>query len=137
MSVASSVNSKLQHLISATLRTGVLAASITGILGGGIFLSLHGGQKISFHSFEGDKSPYVSPRSIAYQAFNVHGMHRENQALAIAQFGILLLLLTPVIRVVFSMIGFAMERDHTYVLITAIVLATLIGSFVLTRYTHP
>jgi uncharacterized membrane protein len=39
-----------------------------------------------------------------------------------------LLLATPVIRVAFSIIGFAIERDRTYVAITSVVLATLLVS---------
>ena len=39
--------------------------------------------------------------------------------------GLLLLVLTPVARVVFSLIGFAAERDWLYVGLTAVVLAIL------------
>ena len=45
---------------------------------------------------------------------------------AIIQFGLLLLIATPIARVTFSLVGFAMERDWTYAVITAIVLAILI-----------
>jgi uncharacterized membrane protein len=46
----------------------------------------------------------------------------------IIQFGLLLLILTPVARVAFSLAGFALERDGTYVALTSIVLAILIYS---------
>jgi uncharacterized membrane protein len=41
------------------------------------------------------------------------------------QFGLLVLVATPVARVLFSVIAFIYERDWTYVAITMIVLALL------------
>ena len=123
------MDTKLQHLIGATLRTGVIAASLTGIVGGAIFLAVHSGQLVSFHSFAGATPAYASPRQIVRQAFAPMG--NRNWGLAIAQLGIMILLLTPIIRVAFSVIGFAMENDRLYVAITCIVLATLMGSLLL------
>lgn len=48
--------------------------------------------------------------------------------IAVAQTGLLVLVATPVIRVVASVIGFAMEGDRTYVVITMIVLCILLLS---------
>jgi uncharacterized membrane protein len=50
------------------------------------------------------------------------------QALAVIQLGILVLIATPVARVLFSMLGFALERDWMYVGVTAIVLVLLLYS---------
>ena len=47
---------------------------------------------------------------------------------AIIQLGLLLLIATPVARVLFSAIAFAIERDYMYVVITLIVLAILLYS---------
>jgi len=61
-------------------------------------------------------------------------MQQEAQrlrGLSIAQIGIMLLLATPVIRVIFSIFGFAAEKDRAYVLITCIVLVTLTASICL------
>ena len=44
--------------------------------------------------------------------------------------GLLVLLLTPVARVVVSVVGYLRERDWPFVLYTGIVLVLLIGSFV-------
>jgi uncharacterized membrane protein len=46
-------------------------------------------------------------------------------AAAVIQFGLLLLIATPVARVVFSAIAFAVERDKLYVAFTLTVLAIL------------
>ncbi len=45
--------------------------------------------------------------------------------------GLVLLIATPVIRVAVSVIAFALERNYRYVVITLVVLAILVLSFVL------
>ncbi len=59
-----------------------------------------------------------------------HGL-ATGDPLSIIALGLLLLLLTPVMRVAVSIGAFAIERDWRYVAITAIVLAILIISFLL------
>jgi uncharacterized membrane protein len=48
---------------------------------------------------------------------------------SIIQLGLLLLIATPVARVVFALIAFTLQRDRKYMLISAIVLAVLITGF--------
>jgi uncharacterized membrane protein len=129
MNATPTIDTKLQRLIGATLRSGVIAASLTGIVGGAMFLWVHGGQRVTFHSFEGANTTYASPGQIVRQALSPIG--NVDRGLAIAQLGIMILLLTPMIRVAFSVLGFAMENDRIYVAITCIVLATLMGSLLL------
>lgn len=51
---------------------------------------------------------------------------------AIAQLGLLTLILTPMTRVAASLVLFALERDRTYVVISAVVLTILLaGLFVI------
>ena len=50
---------------------------------------------------------------------------------AVIEAGLLLLILTPVFRVLVSLIAFAQEKDYRFVAISAIVLVILIISFVL------
>ncbi|MGE5326115.1 MAG: DUF1634 domain-containing protein [Deltaproteobacteria bacterium] len=47
---------------------------------------------------------------------------------AVTELGVLLLLMTPVARIVISVIGFAMERDLKYVLISLAVLGIVLFS---------
>ncbi len=44
------------------------------------------------------------------------------------QLGLLFLIATPIARVVFCVVGFALERDRLYIVFTAIVLAVLLYS---------
>ena len=53
------------------------------------------------------------------------GLVAAGDGAAIIQLGILLLIATPIARVIFAVIGFAIERDRLYVLISLIVLAVL------------
>ena len=50
---------------------------------------------------------------------------RQLSGRAIIQFGLLLLIATPVARVIFSAVAFAWERDYLYVAFTLAVLAVL------------
>ena len=49
-------------------------------------------------------------------------------AASVIQLGILLLIATPVVRVVFCVVGFARQRDRLYVAVSSLVLAILIYS---------
>jgi uncharacterized membrane protein len=53
-------------------------------------------------------------------------IHERGRSLI--QLGLLLLIATPIARVVFSIVGFAIERDRMYVAFTLIVLAVLLYS---------
>jgi uncharacterized membrane protein len=53
--------------------------------------------------------------------------------IAIAQLGVLVLLATPVMRVVASVVGFALEGDRLYVGITLVVLTVLLLSIFVIR----
>jgi uncharacterized membrane protein len=124
-------DTKLQRLIAATLRSGVMIASIIGMIGGLLFFATPGAKPMSFHLFEGTRLPYAFPGLMLRQALELHGGAQSERGLAITQLGVMALLLTPIIRVFFSIIGFALERDRIYVVITSIVLATLMGSLLL------
>ena len=52
---------------------------------------------------------------------------------AISQLGLLVLVATPIGRVLTSLIAFALERDRLYVVLTSIVLAILLASALLIR----
>lgn len=67
------------------------------------------------------------PHTIPQVVEGVRGMRGQ----AIATVGLLLLIATPVARVAFSIVVFAIERDRLYVAITIVVLMLLLASFVL------
>jgi len=55
--------------------------------------------------------------------------------MAIIQLGILMLIFSQVMRIVFALIGYLKEKDYTYVIISSIVLAIMAISF-FTGYAH-
>jgi uncharacterized membrane protein len=76
---------------------------------------------VDYKSFRGEATYLRTIGGIVAAAF--HG-----DARGIIQLGLLILISTPIARVVFSAVGFAWERDYRYVVITLIVLAVLLYS---------
>ena len=58
-------------------------------------------------------------------------MHMDARSLI--GFGILLLIATPICRVIFGVVGFALLRDKLYTAVSAVVLIILLYSFVARR----
>ncbi len=112
---------RLEVIISVLLRTGVLISAAVVLLGGICFLSRHGQEQPEYHVFHGTPAIYRSVSGVIHAA-------GPSNCPAIIQLGLLLLILTPVARVAFSLVGFALERDRTYIALTAIVLVILIYS---------
>jgi uncharacterized membrane protein len=112
---------KLEQLIGNLLRAGVFLAAIVVLAGGVLYLVQHGKGHPDYHSFHAEKTELRSPSGVIRDAAALDSQ-------GIIEFGLLLLVLTPIARVVFSAAGFAMERDWMYVVITLIVLGVLIYS---------
>ena len=75
----------------------------------------------NYASFHGEPESLKSVRDIVHGALS-------GSARAIIQLGLLLLIATPVARVAFSAIAFAIEHDYMYVVVTLIVLGILLYS---------
>jgi len=112
---------RIELIIGILLRSGVLLSASVVALGGVIYLVRHGHAIASYHVFHGDASPL---RSVGGIVLGV--MQRSGRA--IIQLGLLLLIGTPIARVVFSALAFARERDYLYVAFTLTVLAVLLYS---------
>ncbi|MGA3127383.1 MAG: DUF1634 domain-containing protein [Candidatus Korobacteraceae bacterium] len=109
---------RIELIIGTLLRIGVLFSAIVVLIGGIIYLFRHGLATASYRTFEGELSPLRSLPGIGHGVLQLSGR-------AIIQFGLLLLIATPVARVVFSAVAFARERDYLYVAFTLAVLAIL------------
>jgi uncharacterized membrane protein len=109
---------RIARIIATLLRLGVTCAAALVLLGGGIYLVRHGLEPASYRVFHGEPPAYRSLAGVIGGALHLGGR-------ALIQLGLLLLIATPIARVVFATIAFALERDRTYVLICLIVLATL------------
>ena len=71
--------------------------------------------------FVGEPTPYCTVAGIIRGSATFHDRN-------IIQLGLLLLIATPIARVAFSAVAFALERDRLYVVITLIVLGVLLFS---------
>ena len=119
----------VQHRIGALRRTVVAEVEDTNrliyhVLRGGVVVS------VSFILFafilRGLGGPDIPPNSISVRNL-VPELVRFTPA-GYLNLGILLMIFTPVARVVLSFLSFAEERDRTYVALTAIVLLNLLVS---------
>jgi uncharacterized membrane protein len=110
--------SRIQRNMTAVLRWITVVAGVVILVGGVLLLLRHGNAPTAFHTFMGEPDSLRSVPQIAMGALQGH-------ALAIVQLGILLLIITPVLRVLFVGIGYLIERDWMYVTVAGIVLAVL------------
>jgi uncharacterized membrane protein len=72
----------------------------------------------NYRVFAGDRTDLRNIRGIWQDTLELRGR-------GLIQLGLILLLATPIARVVLSMLAFACQRDRVYVLVTIIVLAVL------------
>ncbi len=114
----------VQLILGTLLRVGVLLSTGIVLIGGILFISTHTNQKVSFENFNPEETKFSSIAAIFV------GLRRFD-GLAIIQFGVLLLIFTPIARVVFSIFSFLMEKDYMYVAIGLIVLCVIITSLYL------
>ncbi|WP_214071360.1 DUF1634 domain-containing protein [Mucilaginibacter sp. dw_454] len=110
----------IQTTIGWVLRTGVFLSVGICIFGAVIYLFRHGHDVANYHDFNGVPA-FVHLSEILKSVIALRGR-------AIIQCGIILLIATPIIRVVCSAIGFAAEGDYLYTGITLLVLAIIFFS---------
>jgi uncharacterized membrane protein len=122
------LDQRIEIVLAHLLRIGVLSAAVVVVAGAVLYLGTHARTRVEYHTFRGEPE----------QLRSVHGV--LNAALGgaptgILQLGLLLLIATPIARVVFSVFAFALEGDRMYVLFTLIVLGVLLyslfGSFLI------
>jgi uncharacterized membrane protein len=113
----------IERVVSVLLRTGVLIAASVVFAGGIYYLTRHGGEPANYRHFTGQPSIDRIVTEIVEGALAL-------RARSVIQLGILLLIATPIARVAVSLVAFVLERDRTYVAITALVLAVLLISLI-------
>ena len=118
-SAPSSNDEKLEQVLGNLLRAGVMVSGVVVLAGGVLYLLRHGSAVPHYRVFSGEPSDLRHVRGIVSDALALQGR-------GLIQLGLLLLVATPVARVLFSLVGFALQRDRTYVVVTLIVLAVLI-----------
>ncbi|HTC80047.1 MAG TPA: DUF1634 domain-containing protein [Acidimicrobiia bacterium] len=121
---------KVELAISALLRVGVLTSLLVVLIGTVVTFAHHPHYLSSRHDLVHLTRPGAEfPHSVPTV---VRGL-QHSQGRAIVMAGILLLIATPVLRVAVSVLAFVYQRDRTFVVITSVVLALLLTSFLLGR----
>ena len=123
------LDQRIEIVVSQLLRAGVLASALVVIGGAVLYLGNHARGRVDYHTFHAQPQQLRSVHGIFHAAL-------DGQATGILQLGLLLLITTPIARVVFSVFAFALEGDRMYVAFTLIVLSVLLyslfGSFLIT-----
>jgi len=119
-------------VIGKVLRYGVVLSGMIVILGTiGLILSSGTSETAPFLAYNPGTVPHdgidVSPAGL------LHGLVTFS-AFSWIELGVIVLIATPVSRVLISVFLFAAERDRLYVLITAVVLAILLFSILVTPF---
>lgn len=112
---------QVEHFVGALLLVGVLVSATCVVVGGVVYLYRHAGEPPEYHEFIGEPPNLRSLKGVAAQVWAFRGR-------GIIQLGLLLLIATPLARVIFSVLAFARQRDWTYVVVTLLVLAVLLFS---------
>jgi uncharacterized membrane protein len=113
----------MQLLLGRVLRAGTVISICVVFFGGIVYLHRHGNSIADYKEFKGIPDFVQHAGSLIKSAFMLKGQ-------AIIQLGIILLIATPILRVIFSTIGFVLERDYMYVGISLLVLFIIFLSMI-------
>lgn len=112
---------QVEEIVGDILRAGVMTSATVVLLGGILYLVCYGAESPHYGIFLGEPSDLRTVSGIMLDALSLRRR-------GLIQLGLLMLLATPIVRVAFSAIAFALQRDRTYALVSLIVLATLLFS---------
>ena len=116
----------IQQLIGNTLRWGVILACLLATIGGVYYLMQHGLDPVpDYRHFD------VASAAAQTNYTTLGGLWQgilHGDAASCVQVGVIVLILTPIARVVLSLFDFIVEQDWLYVSIAAIVLAVIISN---------
>lgn len=116
----------LEMAMGRMLQIGVTIAALVVFIGGVIYLVQNGGTLRDYQHFHA-----ATPATTTVAGIISSAAHLDPRG--IMGLGILLLIATPVCRVIFGVVGFALLRDKLYTAVSLIVLAVLVFSFVTGR----
>jgi uncharacterized membrane protein len=112
---------RLESVMGNLLRIGVLVAAAVVAAGGIFYLVQHHSDQVNYSQFQSEPSALKTIPGIVHEAAGL-------RSTGIMQLGLLLLIATPILRVVCAVFGFALERDFLYTIVSLIVLGVLLYS---------
>lgn len=111
----------LEMSIAKMLACGVILSSVAVLAGGALYL----------RNAKAGIADYAHFHAVAPSLQTVDGVLQgvtHWDAKSIIQLGLLLLIATPVVRVIFCVVGFSRQRDKLYAAVSFVVLVILIYS---------
>ncbi|MGZ3938857.1 MAG: DUF1634 domain-containing protein [Flavisolibacter sp.] len=111
----------IENSMGSLLRYGVLTSLSVVLIGAVFYLLQHGSEAPNYNKFVGEPKRFSEIKQVWNSAW--HGRGRS-----IIQLGLFILIATPIARIVFSIIGYILERDYLYIIITLIVLGVILFS---------
>jgi uncharacterized membrane protein len=117
----------MRQVIGSLLRWGVILSAVVTSIGGLFFLMSHGQEQVpSYQRYSGTLLQYRNVHQL------VNGVINGNSE-SLIQIGIMMLIATPVARLVFSLFTFTKEKDFVFAGITLLVLCivafSMMGGF--------
>ena len=112
---------EIEHIVGRLLQIGVLLSAVIVFAGGVLYLREAAWQRPDYRTFHGVSAPLTSIGSVVKGAVAL-------DAQSVIQLGLLVLIATPIARVAFSIVAFALERDWLYVGLTFVVFGVLLYS---------
>ena len=121
---------KVEVAISLVLRTGVVLSVLVVAVGLGLMFAHHNAYlpitgHFSYRRLTSRSTPF--PHTFASLGHSI----AEGDGRGVVVLGVLILILTPVLRVAVGVLSFIYDKDPPMALITLYVLAVLVGSFFL------
>jgi uncharacterized membrane protein len=120
---AANLSEKVDVWLASLLRGGTLLAAFVLLIAGAMYLARHGQDTPSYVTFHGE------PRELKSIDGIVHSARTGNRE-ALVMVGLLLLIATPIARVIGCVLAFVVERDLTYIVVSLVVLAGLLFGLV-------
>jgi uncharacterized membrane protein len=114
----------ISSVIGKILRGGVYLSLSVVLIGGIMYMAHHGAEKDALIG----KKFTENSKNISQLLHDTFLGITQGRGLSVIELGVLLLIATPIARVVFSLIAFAVEKDRAYVLITFLVLMIILFS---------
>jgi uncharacterized membrane protein len=111
----------IELVMGNLLRYGVLTSVVIVLIGAVFYLFQHGHEIPWYHEFKGEPKRIREVKMVWQTAWQGRGR-------SIIQLGLFVLIATPIARIIFSIIGYILERDYLYVIITLIVLSVILYS---------
>jgi len=112
---------KIEQIIGVLLRVGVSMSAALVFVAGVAYLWQNHAVHVSYQQFHGEPGELTSVAGVVRGAANL-------DTLSLMQFGLLILIATPVARVLFAAFAFALEHDWLYVIVSLIVFGVLLAT---------